>query len=673
MTTLAPPRDTPAGRRALAPAAVFGLIRGRAEDAAWVRPAFIGVGVLAAVLYLLNLTVSGYANTYYSAAALAGSQSWSAWFFGSVDASNFITIDKPPLAIMLMGLSVRLFGLSSLSILLPEALLGVASALLLFHVVRRPFGPAAGLIAAVVMALSPAAVLMFRYNNPDALLTFLLIAAAGALQRALVDGRVRWLVLCAVLVGLGFNAKFLQAYLVLPAFVLTWLIAAPTSFVRRAAALVPMAVAGIVASFWWVAIVELIPAASRPFIGGSTDGSAVQLLFGYDGLGRIFGQGGGGGPGGGGGFSGEPGLFRLFNPDFGGQISWFIPLAVVALAAGLVIHLRAPRTDLRRAAYLMWGGWFLVTAAVFSFMSGIIHTYYAVALAPAIGALVGAGMVELWRLRARSTIASLVLAGGVVATAVWGAVLLNRTPTFLPGADVVVAMVGFAAAVVIAIPAARAFPRLSMAAAAIALLALLVGPAAYAADTMKTAYSGGDPAAGPAAVGTSGGFGGRGGAPDGGNFGDGGQPPVGQPPVGQPPVGFGGGQGPIGAGGGGPDGQNVASSQALLDYLVANRGSAAWIVAVSSANQAGSMELATGQPVMAMGGFSGSDPTPTLAQLQSYVASGQLRFVLLNGGGGGGPIGRGGAASSVSTWVSQTCSAVTAVSTALYDCSVAAQ
>ena len=670
MTTLAPPRDSPADRRAVAPAAVFGVIRGRAEDAAWVRPALIGVGVLAAVLYLWNLTVSGYANTYYSAAALAGSQSWSAWFFGSVDASNFITVDKPPLAIMLMGLSVRLLGLSSLSILLPEALLGVASALLLFQVVRRPFGPAAGLIAAVVMALSPAAVLMFRYNNPDALLTFLLIAAAAALQRALVHGRIRWLVLCAVLVGLGFNAKFLQAYLVLPAFVLTWLIAAPTRFVRRAAALVPMAVAGIVASFWWVAIVELVPAASRPFIGGSTDGSAIQLLFGYDGLGRIFGQGGGGGPGGGGGFSGEPGLFRLFNADFGGQISWFIPLALVALAAGLVIHLRAPRTDLRRAAYLMWGGWFLVTAAVFSFMSGIIHTYYAVALAPAIGALVGAGVVELWRLRARSTLAALVLAGGIVATAVWAAVLLNRTPTFLPGADVVVVMVGFAAAVLIAIPAARQFPRLSMIAAVVALVALLVGPAAYAADTMNTAYSGGDPAAGPSAGGGVGGFGGRGGAPDGGNFGDGGNP-GGQPPVGQPPVGFGGGQGPVGDGG--PDGQNVASSRALLDYLVANRGGAAWIVAVSSANQAGSIELATGQPVMAMGGFSGSDPTPTLAQLQSYVASGQLRFVLLNGGGGGGPIGRGGAASSVSTWVSQTCTAVTGVSTALYDCSGAVQ
>src|SRR6185369_2194776 len=345
---------------------LIALARGRAEEAAWARAAMVGVGLLAAVLYIWNLTVSGYANVYYSGAALAGAQSWSAWFFGSIDSSNFITVDKPPLAVMLMGLSVRIFGLSSWSILLPEALLGVASVLLLFSLVRRTFGPAAALIAATVMALTPAAVLMFRYNNPDALLTFLLIAGAWALQRSIEGGRIRWLVLAAVFVGLGFNAKFLQAYLVLPAFVATWLIAAPVGLRGRVAALVPMAIAGFVSSFWWVGVVELIPSDERPFIGGSTDGSALQLLFGYDGLGRIFGEGagpGGGGPGGGGpggGFSGTPGILRLFNTQLGDQVSWLIPLALVGLAAGLLIHMRARRTDPRRAAYLLWGGWFFV-------------------------------------------------------------------------------------------------------------------------------------------------------------------------------------------------------------------------------------------------------------------------------------------------------------------------
>ena len=624
---------------------LYALLRGRADEAAWARLAMVGVGLLAGVLYLWNLTVSGYANVYYSGAALAGSQSWSAWFFGSIDASNFITVDKPPLAVMLMGLSVRLFGLSSWSILLPEALLGVASVLLLFSIVRRTFGPAAAVIAGVVMALTPAAVLIFRYNNPDALLTFLLVAGAWAVQRSLEQGRVRWLALSAVFVGLAFNTKFLQAYVVLPAFVLTWLIAAPVSFRRRIAALIPMAIAGFVSSFWWVAIVQLIPADQRPFIGGSTDGSALQLVLGYDGLGRIFGGSGAGGGGGGGGFSGTPGILRLFNAQLGDQVSWLIPLAVVGLAAGLLIHLRGRRTDSRRAAYLLWGGWFLITAAVFSFMSGVIHSYYAVALAPAIGVLVGAGVVELWRLRSRSLVAGIVLGGGGVATAIWSAMLLNRTPAFLPGIDVAVVMVALAAAVVIAFPEARAFPRFSMLAAAIALVALLVGPAAYTVSAMNTGFSSGDPSVSLTAAGTQGG-----------------------------PGGFGGGQAIGGQPNGGQNAGTSSSSQQLYDYLVANRGTASWIVAVQGADQAANIELATGQPVMAMGGFTGSDPAPTLDQLKAYVASGQLRYVIVSGGGQGGFGGGGrGGSSDVTTWVTSNGTLVTSISgVSLYDLSGAA-
>jgi len=659
MTTLVQPG---AGRRTVDAADLRGrivaLVRGRADEAAWARTAMVGVGLLAAVLYLWNLTISGYANTYYSAAALAGAQSWSAWFFGSIDASNFITVDKPPLAVMLMGLSVRVFGLSSWSILLPEALLGVASVLLLFVTVKRTFGPAAATIAAVVMALTPAAVLMFRYDNPDALLTFLLAGGAWALMRSLERGQVRRLVLSAVFVGLGFNAKFLQAYLVLPAFVGVWLLAAPGRFVRRVAALVPMAIAGFVSSFWWVGIVALIPADQRPFIGGSTDGSALQLLFGYDGLGRIFGQGGGaggpGGGGGGGGFSGDPGWLRLFNTQLGDQVSWLIPLALVALAAGLAIHLRRPRTDTRRAAYLLWGGWFLVTGAVFSLMSGIIHSYYTVVLAPALGALIGAGVVELWRLRTRSLYAGPVLAAGVMAAATWSAILLNRTPGFLPGIDVAVVMLALAASVVIAFPDGRHFPRLSMAAAIVALAVLLLGPTAYAVGTMNTAYSGGDPAAVLSASVSRGG--------PGGGFGG-------------PPSGFGGPATSVGG--------TTTTTQALYDYLTANRGTASWIVAVQGSDQAAQIELATGEPVMAMGGFSGSDPTPTVEQLRSLVAAGKLRYVIVGGQGGpggfgggpggpggfgGGPGGRG--SSSVDAWVTAHGTLVTSVSgVSLYDLS----
>jgi 4-amino-4-deoxy-L-arabinose transferase-like glycosyltransferase len=607
----------------------------RAGDAAWAAPATLAVLGLASVLYLVNLTVSGYANTYYSAAALAGSQSWSAWFFGSVDPANFITIDKPPLGTMLIGLSVRLFGLSSWAILLPQALAGVATVGVLMATVRRTFGAPAAIIAGLVTALTPAAVLIFRYDNPDALLTLLLVVAAYALTRALEAGRLRWVILAATLVGFGFLTKYLQAYLVLPSFAVVWLVAAPGSLRRRIGGLLVALVTVLVASGWWVLIVELIPAASRPYIGGSSTNSVLDLLFGYDGLGRIFGQGGGagGGPGGGGGFSGTPGLLRLFNSQFGGQVSWLLPAAIGSIAVGLWARGRAARTDSRRAAILLWGGWLAVHVVVFSFMSGIVHSYYVVAMAPAIGALVGIGAVELWRRRERSIAAGVALGGGILGSAVWAWALLERTPDFASGLGIAIVVVGGIVAIAVALPARLETRRASLVAAGLGLAILLAAPAAYAVDTMQTASSSGDPSAGPAVADQDG----RGG--------------------------FGGG-GP--QGGGAPGGNDTSIDDALTAYLVANRGSATWIVAVSGADQAGAIELSTGLPVMAMGGFSGGDPTPTLAQLKADVASGQLRYVLIGGRGGAG-LER---SSSVSDWVMSNGTVVASVGNgALYDLS----
>jgi 4-amino-4-deoxy-L-arabinose transferase-like glycosyltransferase len=292
MTTIARPASMPRFRPL---EGVRGLVRGSTDEAVWVRPSLVGVLVLAAVLYIWNLTVSGYANTYYSAAALAASQSWSAWFFGSFDANNFITVDKPPLGTMLMGLSVRLFGLSSWSVLLPEALAGVATVGVLWVAVKHSFGAAAATIAAVVMALTPAAVLIFRFNNPDALLTLLLVLSAWALLRSLENGSYRWMALAAACVGLGFLTKYLQAYLVLPGYALVFGFSANTTLRRRIVGLGVALVAVLVTSGWWVAIVEMLPVGSKPFIGGSTTGSPLDLIFGYDGLGRIFGASGPGG------------------------------------------------------------------------------------------------------------------------------------------------------------------------------------------------------------------------------------------------------------------------------------------------------------------------------------------------------------------------------------------
>ncbi|HTD77904.1 MAG TPA: glycosyltransferase family 39 protein, partial [Chloroflexota bacterium] len=317
------------------------ILQGRLGESGWVRLSVGALTMATLVLYLWGLDRNGWANTYYAAAVQAGTQSWKAFFFGSLDAANYITVDKPPASLWLMELSARIFGLSSWSMLAPEAIAGALTVLILFFAVRRAFGPVAGLVAAAAMAFTPVAVLMFRYNNPDALLTLLLVGSAWAMVRALDGGRTRWLLLCAGLVGLAFNTKDLQAYIVLPALVLTYFLFGPRRFGARILQLLAAGAVLVVSTGWWLVIVDAIPPAYRPYIGGSTDNSVLNLVLGYNGLGRLFGQGGPSGApsgavvGGGAGFGGATGLFRLFSTEIGGQIAWLIPLAVVSLGVGL--------------------------------------------------------------------------------------------------------------------------------------------------------------------------------------------------------------------------------------------------------------------------------------------------------------------------------------------------
>jgi 4-amino-4-deoxy-L-arabinose transferase-like glycosyltransferase len=643
MTTAAP--------RTLDPARGLERLRLRlaVREGAWVLPATAGVLAFAAVLYIVNLTVSGYANVYYSGAAWAASQSWSAWFMGSIDPANFITVDKPPLATMLIGLSVRLLGLSSAAILLPQALLGVGTVALTMTTVRRTFGAPASIVAGLVTALTPAAVLIFRYNNPDALLTFLLVGAAYALVRALESDRLRWVALAGILVGLAFNTKLLQAYLVLPAFAVTFALCAPGSIKRRVVGLAVAMAAVVAGSAWWVAAMELIPASARAYIGGSTNNSALDLVLGYDGLGRIFGQGAGGGPGGpggGGGFSGTPGILRLFNSQLGGQIAWLLPASVVGLLAGLAARLRAPRTDLARAGFLMWGLWLAVHAVVFSFMSGTIHSYYVVVMAPAVGALVGGGLAVAWRARARYPWVGAAIGVTLLGSAGIAWMLLERTPDFAPGLGLVILAVTLIVLPILALRPRADRARAQLVAVILGIAVLLAGPAAYAVDTMASAHSGGDASAGPTAASTDGGRG----------FGG---------PTGQAPTGMTGGPG-VNAVGGFGGGMGVSLDTATIEYLVANQGSAKWIVAVSGASTASEIELSSGKAVMAMGGFTGSDNAPTLERLQALIASGDLRFVSVGGGGSGGQ----GGSSSISTWVTSACTvvSVSGSTSSVYDC-----
>src|SRR5207302_1450311 len=323
----------------------------------------------------------------------------------------------------------------------------------------------------------------------------------------------------------------------------------------------------VVSTGWWLVIVDAIPAAYRPYIGGSTDNSVLNLVLGYNGLGRLFGQGGPSGApsgavvGGGAGFGGATGLFRLFSTEIGGQIAWLIPLAVVSLGVGLWVHRSRPRANLARAGYVLWGLWFATHFVVFSFASGIFHPYYTVALAPGVAALVGAGVVDMWKLRGRSPVGSLIL------------------------------------------PAA------------------LAGPAAAAAVGPRTSFNG-------------------------------------------PPPGGLGGTMPAGAGapefrGAGIQG-NLGSD--VIAYLEQHQGTATWLVAVQSANEAASIELSTGRPVMAMGGFSGSDPAMSVDKLAQLVSSGRLRYVVVFSGGPGG-----GASSAVQQWVTSHGTAVTVGGTTIYD------
>ncbi len=473
---------------------------------AWARWALAALLAGTAALYLWGLSRNGWANAYYSAAAQAAGESWKAWFFGSFDAANAITVDKPPASLWLMGVGVRLFGLSPWSVLAPQALLGVASVGVLYATVRRWFGPSAGLIAGAVLALTPVATLMFRFNNPDALLVFLLVCAAWAMGRATQRGSLRWIMLAGGFVGLAFLAKMMQAFLVLPGFVLMYAVAAPIDLRRRIGHLLAALGAVIVAGGWWVAIVELWPADSRPYVGGSQTNSMLELILGYNGFGRLTGNetgsvGAAGGPGGS--MWGETGWDRLLSSSYGGQVAWLLPAALGMIAVLLWTSRRAGRTDLTRAAVLGWGGWLVVTAAVISFSAGIIHEYYTVALAPAIGALVGIGSATLWAHRVHLW-ARLVAAGLIVGSAWWSHVLLARSPDFVPwlGAVVLIGGVAVGAALLVAPHLAAPYGRsVALGAALMGLVVLLTGPAAYSVETASSTASGSLPSAGPAVSG----------------------------------------------------------------------------------------------------------------------------------------------------------------------------
>jgi 4-amino-4-deoxy-L-arabinose transferase-like glycosyltransferase len=607
------------------------------------RPELAGLLVLAAVLNLWALSRNGWANEYYSAAVRSMTTSWHDFVFGAFDQAGVMTVDKPPLALWVQAASAKVFGFSSLSMLVPQALMGVAAVALTYDLTRRVFGRPAGFVAGLVLALTPISVAISRHNNPDALLVLCCVAALWCVVRGLHDGRTRWMVLAGVAIGLGFETKMAAALIIVPGLAAAWLWAGPGGGLTRVRQLLAGGLAMAVVGLAWPVLVWLTPASQRPWVSGTSDNSIWSLIVNYNGAGRVTGQAGGpgggmgGGPGGGV-FGGPTGVFRLLDSTLGAQAGWLLGFALVSGLA-VLIGSRLRRGDARTGWLIATGGAFLGCAVTFSAASGIFHPYYVSLLAPFTAALVGGGVGQFLRAE-RSTLwlaPAAVVAGGFVEL-----VVINNTSGAPEWAKPVLIVTGIVA---VAAMVAATSKRVRTVALAVALAGLLAAPASWSAQTLGHATNGTFPAGGPA----SSGFGGGPGGGPGGGFGG---PPGGGTGTFAPPN-----------RGGGMFGGNSASLTSALAYVKAHGGGT---IGVSSQSGAAASIIESGADVAGLGGFSGRESEVTVAWLKQAVAAGKIRWVLVDGNTGMGPQDGRTGATTVMDWVQQN---GTEVSDGLYELS----
>jgi 4-amino-4-deoxy-L-arabinose transferase-like glycosyltransferase len=624
--------------------------------------ALVSVTTLALVLNAWGLSRAGWGNTYYSAAVRSMTVSWKNFFFGAFDPGGFITVDKPPVFLWVDALSARAFGYSQWSILLPSAIAGAASVALLWLIVRRYFGAAAATIAAVVLALSPISVAVNRLNLPEPFLILALLGAAGAVLKSLESGRWWiWAALAGLLVGVAFNIKMLAGWIPGPAFALAIVVAIPvlsrTSLKRMIGRLAVLGVVTFAVSASWMVVVDAWPASQRPFIGGSTNNTVLDLALGYNGFGRVEGEGVGGSPGGGarpanmpsfnsnnapalpngvqpndgafdgtrqdggsfngvqpgsnlpgsqsagntpptvtsrggGGFRGAggiiagiPGIFRMFDDANGGQIGWLLPFAFFG---GLVALWQWRRNPVRRAFVVVFLGWVILYAAVFSYARGIYHSYYTYALAPGIAALVGVGAVSLARLIRRNPL-WLVALLAVVGVTVWTQLTIaGRTPDFFGWVRPFTIAVA-AAGVILAIIMSIRRPRFLLAPIALSVVGLLLIPAAWSVSAATNpSVNATLPQAGATVGASSQSFGSQ--AFDSGD------------------------------------------AQLAAWLKTHNDPDATWQLVVSSAQNASTLIAQYDISVMGMGGFSGNDKAMTISHFADLVSQGRVRYVLASEG-----------------------------------------
>jgi 4-amino-4-deoxy-L-arabinose transferase-like glycosyltransferase len=578
---------------------------------------------LAATLNLWALGQNGYANVYYSAGVKSMLLSWHNFFFVSADPAGLITIDKPPLGLWLQAASAEVFGFSPLSLLLPQALAGVASVAALYLIVRKRFGTPAATAAALTLAVFPAFVAVARDNNLDALLILLMTLACGTALRASETGRLRWLLATAVLVALAFNTKALAACLVIPGIAAGYLCCAPGGPRRRIGQLLLAGVLCAVLSLAWMVAVDLTPSSQRPFVGSSTDNSELGLTFGYNGFGRVGGQKGGPGtianqevqplvqaPAAAGGesaareplptpspdvapklaatitkgpvaFGTAPGPLRLFRHGFGDQDSWMLAFALVGLVA--IALTRPARRDPRLAGLIVFGGFLLCEAVFLSVSKGIVHPYYVSALAPGTAAMAGAGLAAIAQLaRGRVRSAQGLLAIAVIATVVVQILLLHHAH-YLRVWQLLLAP---AAAASLLAAAVLRRTRFSVASLGAVLAVLLVAPTAYAATTWRRPVEGTFPAAGPRMV--------------------------------------------AGNGGAELSQAQYATAKSLMRYLLAH-GADQRIQLLTQASLTADSPILLGLRAAALGGYGGVDPALDGPGLARLIASGQARYLLLGG------------------------------------------
>lgn len=552
------------------------------------RIALLGVTALALGFNTWGLDRNRLGNVFYAAAVRGMATSWHNFFFAAWDPGGFISVDKPPVAVWASALSARVFGYGSWSLLLPSAIAGAAAVALLWCTVRRSFGPLAATVAGVVLALTPISIAVDRLNLPEPFLILALIAAVASIVRSFddADHAWRWLVVAGICVGIAFNTKMLVAYIPVPAMALAIFIG-NRGWWRRIGRAALFGAVTLVASAPWMLAVALTPRSQRPFVGGSTNDSVTDLVFGYNGIGRIRGGGSSNALAHasargrmGGIIAGSPGPTRMLTPSLSVQVTWLLPLVIVGLAAALWHH----RHDRRRlAATAAWAGWLALFTLVFSDAAGVFHAYYTSVMVPAIAVAVGLGVAEGWRLiRARPRIGVASAAAVVALVVAWQIHLTGLSPNYFGWVRPWIPVLASVGIVVAAAAVLRGRTRVLAAGLVLAAVGLLFAPTSWAASEMAArSLNTTLPQAGPRS-GTSG-------HSFGAVWSDG--------------------------------------SPALGRFLRRHRDGRTWDLAVANSQVGSGLIAYEHLSVLSLGGFTGRDPTIGPVGFADLVAAGKVRYV----------------------------------------------